>query len=169
MTGYRWRRAAILTEAVSAFQARFPDTALRLYVEALGAVIQPVLDARCAFGGLLADGAAPADHGAVARRADVMVSSPLHSLGASPGPISRDRLGQYVQLVLTDRSALSAGREFGVLSDKTWRLADLGAKHAFLCAGLGWALCRSTSSKQISPRDDWCALRSTIRLRASTS
>ncbi len=43
-----------------------------------------------------------------------------------------------MQLVLTDRSALSSGREFGVLSSKTWRIADLGAKHAFLLAGLGW-------------------------------
>jgi DNA-binding transcriptional LysR family regulator len=40
--------------------------------------------------------------------------------------------------VLTDRSTLSKGKEFGVLSPRTWRLADLGAKHAFLRAGLGW-------------------------------
>jgi hypothetical protein len=33
---------------------------------------------------------------------------------------------------------LTAGREFGVFSPRTWRLADLGAKHAFLLAGLGW-------------------------------
>jgi DNA-binding transcriptional LysR family regulator len=39
---------------------------------------------------------------------------------------------------LTDRSTLTQGREFGVVSDKTWRLADMGAKHAFLKAGLGW-------------------------------
>ncbi len=43
-----------------------------------------------------------------------------------------------MQLVLTDRTALSQGRDFGVLSALTWRLADLGAKHAFLKAGLGW-------------------------------
>ena len=30
------------------------------------------------------------------------------------------------------------GRDFGVQSSKVWRLADLGAKHAFLRAGLGW-------------------------------
>ncbi len=61
-----------------------------------------------------------------------------HPLGADPGPIEADRLRHHVQLVLTDRSALSAGRAFGVLSAKTWRIADLGAKHAFLRAGLGW-------------------------------
>jgi DNA-binding transcriptional LysR family regulator len=47
-------------------------------------------------------------------------------------------LAQYIQLVLTDRSDLSTGREFGVMSTTTWRIADLGAKHAFLRAGLGW-------------------------------
>lgn len=33
---------------------------------------------------------------------------------------------------------MTKGREFGVLSPHTWRLADLGAKHAFLRSGLGW-------------------------------
>ena len=33
---------------------------------------------------------------------------------------------------------LSQGKEFGVYSANTWRLADLGAKHAFLRAALGW-------------------------------
>jgi DNA-binding transcriptional LysR family regulator len=36
------------------------------------------------------------------------------------------------------RSTLTQGRDFGVLSPSTWRLADLGAKLAFLRAGLGW-------------------------------
>jgi DNA-binding transcriptional LysR family regulator len=47
-------------------------------------------------------------------------------------------LAKYTQIVLTDRSELSAGREFGVISPTTWRLADLFAKHHFLLNGLGW-------------------------------
>ena len=43
-----------------------------------------------------------------------------------------------MQLILSDRSALTAGRQFGVVNPQGWRLADLGAKHAFLRAGLGW-------------------------------
>src|SRR5258708_1628964 len=39
-----------LTRAVTAFQAEFPTTPLTLYVEALGAVLQPVMDGHCAFG-----------------------------------------------------------------------------------------------------------------------
>ena len=44
----------------------------------------------------------------------------------------------HVQLVLTDRSSLTAGHDLGVVAVKSWRLADLGSKHALLLAGLGW-------------------------------
>jgi DNA-binding transcriptional LysR family regulator len=130
----------VLTEAVGAFQARFPTTPLRLYVEALGAVLKPVLDGRCAFGVMGSLPIAPPQV-TLERLLGVpmmMVAAPGHPLAAHPGPIPSDALAQHVQLVLTDRSDLSAGREFGVMSAKTWRIADLGAKHAFLRAGLGW-------------------------------
>ncbi|MDE2365899.1 MAG: LysR family transcriptional regulator, partial [Betaproteobacteria bacterium] len=54
------------------------------------------------------------------------------------GTVTRVAAANHMQLVLTDRSTLTAGRTFGVLASHTWRLADLGAKHAFLRAGLGW-------------------------------
>jgi DNA-binding transcriptional LysR family regulator len=54
------------------------------------------------------------------------------------GVIPKTELAKHVQLVLTDRSDLTAGREFGVMSPFTWRLGDLFAKHAFLLKGLGW-------------------------------
>ena len=131
---------AVLTEAVGAFQTRFPNTPLRLYVEALGAVLQPVLDERCAFGvmGSLPTAPAQLTMERLLSVPMVMVASPRHPLGATAGAVPFDELGQHVQLVLTDRSQLSAGREFNVLSNKTWRISDLGAKHAFLRAGLGW-------------------------------
>ena len=68
----------------------------------------------------------------------MMVAAPEHPLARFKGTVPRTELAQQVQLVLTDRSDLSAGREFGVMSPSTWRLADLFAKHAFLCNGLGW-------------------------------
>lgn len=130
----------VLTGAVGAFQSRFPGTPLRLYVEALGAVLKPVLDGRCAFGVMGSLPTAPPDV-TLERLLGVpmtMVAAPRHPLAAHAGPIPSDVLTQYVQLVLTDRSDLSSGREFGVMSAITWRIADLGAKHAFLRAGLGW-------------------------------
>ena len=65
------------------------------------------------------------------------MAAPDHPLALSklivPGDIRR-----HLQLVLTDRSKLTEGRDFSVLSDRTWRLADLGAKHALLLEGIGW-------------------------------
>ncbi len=68
----------------------------------------------------------------------IPVVAPGHPLAAIEGPIATHVLHQHVQLVLTDRSALTAGRDYGVLSGRTWRLADLGAKQSMLLAGLGW-------------------------------
>jgi hypothetical protein len=66
------------------------------------------------------------------------VAAPGHPLAKIKGTVSRVALSKHVQLVLTDRSLLTAGREFGVMSPLAWRLADLGARHAFLRAGPGW-------------------------------
>jgi DNA-binding transcriptional LysR family regulator len=68
----------------------------------------------------------------------VPVAAPGHPLAEIDGPIETHVLHNHVQLVLTDRSALTPGRDYGVLSGRTWRLADLGAKQSMLLAGLGW-------------------------------
>jgi DNA-binding transcriptional LysR family regulator len=129
-----------LTSAVAEFQEKFPATPLTLYVEALGAVLQPVMEGRCAFGVM---GSLPTAPTQLTRErllsvGMAFVASPSHPLASLKGPIPARVLAQHRQLVLTDRSVLSQGKEFGVFSANTWRLADLGAKHAFLRAGLGW-------------------------------
>ncbi len=88
---------------------------------------------------LAADRAGRAQSRAVARRA--VRDGGRFEPRARREPSRRSPLptiAKHVQLVLTDRTTLSAGREYSVLSPLTWRLADLGAKHAFLRAGLGW-------------------------------
>ena len=129
-----------LTDAVRSFHEHFPKTPLRLYVEALGAVIQPVLDGRCRIGviGSLSD--VPDDCSAqfLLSVPAVTVAAPDHPLALVRGAITREMASTFVQLVLTDRSPLTEGRNFAVVSPLTWRLADLGAKHAFLRAGLGF-------------------------------
>jgi DNA-binding transcriptional LysR family regulator len=54
------------------------------------------------------------------------------------GRIPKRELAKHVQLVLTDRSSLLAGKDYGVFSPSTWRLADLSTKYAFLRDGVGW-------------------------------
>jgi len=68
----------------------------------------------------------------------IMVAAREHPLTIFNGVVPKAELAKHVQLVLTDRSELTAGREFGVMSPLTWRLGDLYAKHAFLLKGLGW-------------------------------
>jgi DNA-binding transcriptional LysR family regulator len=131
---------ATLTSAVQAFQQAFPSTPLRLYVEALGAVVQPLVEGNCrvAIIGSLPEIPAGCASEFLLSVAAVAVVAPGHALAALKGRIPQQEAGKHVQLVLTDRSSLTAGRNFGVMSSQTWRLADLGAKHAFLRAGLGW-------------------------------
>src|SRR4029453_1987605 len=66
------------------------------------------------------------------------VVSPSHPLAKRRGVVPLSATTKQVQLVLSDRTTLTQGRDFGVFSPLTWRLADLGAKLAFLRAGLGW-------------------------------
>jgi DNA-binding transcriptional LysR family regulator len=129
-----------LVRALGDFRKTFPTVGLRLKVEALGAVTQAVLAGTAAFGlsgplelanDLLARGPA----GSVKLLA---VAAPDHPLACVQGPVSTVMARDHIQLVLTDRSSLTEGRDFGVMSVKTWRLADLGAKHALLLGGMGW-------------------------------
>jgi len=120
------------------FRTMFPTVSLRLQIEGLGAVAACLLDreAELAIGGPVVG-----DHPALERQAIgqielIPVASPEHPL-AQPN-IKPGESRKHLQLVLADRSPLTEGREFSVLSPLTWRLGDLGAKHALLKEGLGW-------------------------------
>ncbi len=129
-----------LTRAATHSRKTYPHTPLRLYVEVLGGVIKPVLDRKCSIGVIGSLPVVP-DELQSEPLSDlplVTVVSPAHPLATTRGAASVSAVAKQVQLVLTDRTALTEGRDFGVLSPLTWRMADLGAKHAFLRAGLGW-------------------------------
>ena len=129
-----------IAESALEFRVRFPHTPLRLYVEALGGAYQPVIDGRCSFGVVGSLPHAPASMSTEPLQTIdmVMVASREHPLAQLSGVIPKTELAKHVQLVLTDRSELTRGREFGVMSPLTWRLSDLFSKHSFLLKGLGW-------------------------------
>jgi len=131
---------AALTRAVGFFKETYPRTPLLLYVEALGAVVQYVLDGRCRIGviGTLPLVPENIDSESLIEVPIATVVAPGHPLAKIRGVVPKRALVEHIQLVLTDRSTLSEGRTFGVLSPRTWRLADLGAKLEFLKAGFGW-------------------------------
>src|SRR4029077_11366222 len=129
-----------ITKVAREFRQQYPGVALRIYVEALGAAIQPVIDGRCSVGIV---GSLPVIPDTLTNErlpgiSFLMVAASDHPLAGYKGKIPKEVLGKHTQIVLTDRSDLSAGRELGVMSPTTWRLADLFAKHHFLLNGLGW-------------------------------
>jgi DNA-binding transcriptional LysR family regulator len=132
---------APFTATVAAFQKEFPATLLRFDVES-SAVIEPVLDGRCTLGVIASLRAAPPQLtrerlGAVT--SPVLVS-PQHPLAAHRAPIPMAVLADHIQLVHADPSDLSRAGGFGLLSPRVWRLSHLGAKLAFLRAGLGFGI-----------------------------
>jgi len=131
---------ARLVAVLEAFARHFPTVALRLRIEAMGGVVQLVLDRVCGLGiswpmGLRSE---VMEQQPLCQIELVPVCAPTHPLARLPAPLTGSALQEHVQLVLTDRSQLTEGQDFGVISLRTWRLGDLGAKHALLRAGLGW-------------------------------
>src|SRR5271163_2458242 len=129
-----------ITQVAREFREKYPGVALRVYVEALGAAIQPLIDERCSVGiiGSLPVIPATLTNERLSSISFLMVAAHDHPLSSYKGKIPKEVLGKYTQIVLTDRSDLSTGRELGVMSPATWRLADLFAKHHFILNGLGW-------------------------------
>ena len=128
-----------LVRSLDDFRRKFPTVALRLQVETLGAVTHAVMEGTAVFGisgplELASDLLVRGPAGSVKL---VPVAAPTHPLALMQGPAAA-AVRDHIQLVLTDRSTLTQGRDFGVLSVRSWRLADLGAKHALLLAGMGW-------------------------------
>lgn len=129
----------LLTEVLESFGSQFPTVALRLHVEALGAVAALLLDGRAdlGVGGPLIEEQPGFLRHHLGQVRLLPVAAPGHPL-AQPGLHKAGEARQHLQLVLSDRSTLTAGRDFAVESANSWRLADLGAKLALLRAGLGW-------------------------------
>ena len=130
---------ARLVEAVQAFEATYPTVRLHLYVEALSAVAQMVRSGSAAigFGGGMDTTSPELEMISIGEVEMIPVAAPSHPLArleiGKPGDLRR-----YRQLVLTVRSTFDEGRDAGIFAADAWRLADLGAKHALLLAGVGW-------------------------------
>ena len=131
---------AAFTHAVSAFQKEFPATLLRFDIES-SAVIEPVLDGRCAIGvvGSWAQLPPQLSHEPLLTVRVPMVVSPRHPLASRRGRIPISVLAEHIQISHIDPSdmtqVLGAAR---AKYPKIWRLSHLGAKLAFLRAGFGF-------------------------------
>jgi DNA-binding transcriptional LysR family regulator len=128
----------VTAHVLGEFRRMFPSCALTLRIEALGAVAACLIEggADLAIGGPVIGENPALERQAVGEVELIPVAAPSHPLARSA--IAPGESRRHLQLVLTDRSPLTEGREFSVLSPLTWRLGDLGAKHSLLKEGLGW-------------------------------
>jgi DNA-binding transcriptional LysR family regulator len=131
---------ATFTHAVAAFQKEFPATLLRFDVES-SAVIEPVLDRRCAIGVVGSWALIPPQlsHEVLLSVRVSMVVSPEHPLASRRGPIPTPVLAEHIHISHIDPHDMTG--VFGATRPKyprTWRLSHFGAKLAFLRAGLGF-------------------------------
>src|SRR6202167_1511583 len=131
---------ATFTHAVAAFQKEFPATLLRFVVES-SAVIEPVLDGRCAIGVVGSWALIPPQltHEPLLMVRVPMVVSPQHPLATRRGRIPIPVLAEHIQISHIDPSDLSLVYGAARLKyPRVWRLSHFGAKLAFLRAGFGF-------------------------------
>ena len=132
--------ADAVVEELREFGRRFPSVALNLSVGELGMVMDMVATGRAGVG----------IGGALLRQDDTIVAEKIghsfmvpvaavdHPLGQLQRPLTLADVREETQLVVTDASGLTNGRNFNVLSYKIWRVSDIATKHQLIRGGLGW-------------------------------
>lgn len=130
--------AQLLVKLAISFQAKFPTVTLRIHNEVMSSVLKLILDDRCQIG----IGGSAGETKALRRRSigDVVlvsVASPDHCLASEPSPIPTSTLKGHTQIVVSEHQKTS-GPDHGVLSLRTWRVAEISTKRELIIAGLGW-------------------------------
>jgi DNA-binding transcriptional LysR family regulator len=131
-----------LSETLRDFDEEFPTVKIHIKVEAMGAVQSDVLEARSTLGiigslphlpaGLIGDAVASVTRFPVAARDHPLAQG--HPRKRLPHRLLLD----HIQILQSDRSNLTLGRDFTVYTGRTWRVSDLAAKRTLISAGLGW-------------------------------
>jgi DNA-binding transcriptional LysR family regulator len=66
------------------------------------------------------------------------VAAPNHPLATYKGRVPLSVVREHIQLVISDVSAMTKGKDFGVFAYRTWRMTDTATKHNLILSGLGW-------------------------------
>ncbi|SMG23198.1 LysR family transcriptional regulator [Paracoccus sp. J56] len=130
----------IVVAVLRGFRDTFPSVALNLTVGELGAVMNLVINGKADIGiggaPLLNNDLISADK--LGHSFMVPVATASHPLARLGRPLTLADVREEVQLVVTDASGLTSGRNFNVLSYKIWRVGDVATKHQLIRGGLGW-------------------------------
>ncbi|WP_104667778.1 LysR family transcriptional regulator [Ensifer adhaerens] len=128
--------------ALKEMRGVYPDVSIRLAVLPLGGPLDGLVDRRFTLGITVGEDFRDA---AIARRALstvelVAVVAAHHPLGLRAGGevLDNAELADHLQIVQSDPSQRTVGRDFGVLSPQTCRVSSQDTKHAMIRSGLGW-------------------------------
>jgi DNA-binding transcriptional LysR family regulator len=131
---------AVLMESLRAFAEVYSCLPVTLFTEGLGGAEQRLREGGARLGLFV-----PLPNGAPDFDSEFLVSIPTvpvvaahHLLAGAEAPVGRETLEQHIQLVLTDRTPLTAGLTGGIISPRTWRFADLNTRLEYLLSGFGW-------------------------------
>jgi DNA-binding transcriptional LysR family regulator len=130
----------VLMDSLRAFAEVYPCLPVTVFTEGLGGAEYRLREGAAKLGLFV-----PLQNGATDFESEFLVSIPMvpvvasqHPLASAEPPIPRSVLEEHVQLVLTDRTPLTAGLTGGIVSPRNWRFADLNTRLDFLLAGFGW-------------------------------
>lgn len=125
--------------SLAGLQSQYPDLAVTLYTEGMGAAERRVREGSATLGlcALLPSMSQELQATPLTQITMVPVVAPTHLLANETRPITRDILGEHVQLILTDPQQ-RPGPSFSVVSQRVWRFVDISRRLEFLLAGFGW-------------------------------
>jgi DNA-binding transcriptional LysR family regulator len=127
-----------LVDLCAGFAKQFPGVDLRVDTQVMSAVAAKVLDGSASIGVVSPLGVTTGLERKVLARVEMIpVVGAQHPLASVKGTLTTARLADHVQIVLSERSETKVADQ-GVLSTRTWRVADVYTKHALLRANLGW-------------------------------
>lgn len=129
-----------LVNVLAAFERQFPTVPLRLSVGALGVVWDQLLSRQSdvAFSGQPLEDMPQLLSIRVGDASMIPVAAPGHPLAIFSERVPLQVVREHIQLVISDVSKMTAGKDFGVFAYRTWRMTDVHTKYRLILAGLGW-------------------------------
>ncbi len=130
----------LLMQSLKALSEAFEHLPVTVFTEGLGGAEQRLRDGAARLGlytprAMRAEGITSEFLTSIAM---VPVAATDHPLAKLKGAISREALEEQVQLVLIDRTQITAGFSGGIISQRLWRFADLSVRLEYLLGGFGW-------------------------------
>ncbi|TPI64850.1 LysR family transcriptional regulator [Mesorhizobium sp. B3-1-3] len=132
----------IVAEALAKMQLAFPMVSVRVRVGTLGEPLEALKERRADLAVTVGEDLRDPriEFESIARLTMVAVAASAHPLVArkNSARVQSAELTDHIQIVIEDPSEAAPGRDFGVLSPRTWRVGDQQTKLALIRAGAGW-------------------------------